>query len=65
MILVLLVDLLRVLLVDGGLRIAEFPFLLQFLLLQGLILCSVLKHRLRVLVASSFHFGLILILLHL
>ena len=65
MILVLLIDLLGVLLVNGSLGIAEFPLLLQLLLLQGLIFCGILEHILRVLVAASFHLGLILILLHL
>ena len=62
--LVLLVDLLSMLFVDGGLGIAELPFLLQLLLLKSLIPSSILKHSLRVFVTASFHLGLVLIVLH-
>ena len=65
MVLVLLVDLLSMLFVDGSLGIAELPLLLQLLLLKGLILRGILKHGLRVLVATSICFSLILIMLHL
>ena len=64
MVFVLFVDLLSVLLIDGSLGITELSFLLQFLFLKGLVLSSILEHGLRILITTSFHLSLILIVLH-
>ena len=65
MVFVLFVDLLSVLLIDGSLGITELSFLLQFLFLKGLVLSSILEHGLRILITTSLHLSLILIVLHL
>jgi len=64
MVFVLFVDLLSVLLIDGSLGITELSFLLQFLFLEGLVFSSILEHGLRILITTSFHLSLILIVLH-
>ena len=65
MVFLLLVDLLRVILIDCSLRVAELSCLLLLLLLQGLVSRSVFKHALRVLVSSRLELLVVFIILHL
>ena len=61
----LLVDLLRVILIDGSLRVAELSRLLLLLLLQSLVPRSVFEHALRVLVSARLELLMVFIILHL
>ena len=61
----LLVDLLRVILIDGSLRVAELSRLLLLLLLQSLVPRSVFEHALRVLVSTRLELLMVFIILHL
>ena len=65
MIFLFLVDLFSVVLVDGGLGVAEFTSFLLLLLLESLVTRGVLKHALRVLVPASFKLLQVLFILHL
>ena len=60
--LVLVVDLLSVVLVDGCLRVAELSGLLLLLLLEGLVARRILQHALRVLVTPGLHLLVVFLL---
>ena len=63
-VLLLLVDLFCVLFIDCSLSITELPSFLLLLLLESLVARGILKHALRILIASSLELLMILLLLN-
>ena len=63
-VLLLLVDLFSMLFIDCSLSITELPGFLLLLFLESLVARGILKHALRVLIASSLELLMILLLLN-